>query len=203
MSKRKQFLSVKEVAEILDCGVGPIYEAIDRGHLKAHREEQKWNHHERRFEGTTTPWRIMKKDFRQWLAATSSLESPHARLEHRILKLKRAVFSHRRLETPDWMEAVEGLPPRLRDVVTRRFGLDLNSPATLEDLGNYLGISRERARHLQREALTLLAESTTARMDSPTMRDESRSFAPGSAQPQYRRDGQRSVSLDRDSRSMR
>src|SRR5215216_6613660 len=49
--------------------------------------------------------------------------------------------------------ALECLEPRMRHVVTRRFGLDGEPPQTLEDLGTELGITRERVRQLETRAL--------------------------------------------------
>ncbi len=53
-------------------------------------------------------------------------------------------------------EAVEGLPPRPRYVLVRRYGLDDREKATLGELSEELDISRERVRQLQREAERLL-----------------------------------------------
>ncbi len=58
----------------------------------------------------------------------------------------------RELETRRLMEAVERLPERQRRVLVRRYGLDGDEPATLADLSEELGVSRERIRQLQREA---------------------------------------------------
>ena len=49
--------------------------------------------------------------------------------------------------------ALAGLEPRMRHVVTRRFGLDGEPPQTLEELGVHLGITRERVRQLETRAL--------------------------------------------------
>jgi len=50
-------------------------------------------------------------------------------------------------------EALERLNPRMRHVVLRRFGLDGKPPQTLEEVGNDLGITRERVRQLETRAL--------------------------------------------------
>ncbi len=48
------------------------------------------------------------------------------------------------------------LSPMQQQVLRRRFGLDGNDPATLEELGSELGVSRERVRQIQLEALKKL-----------------------------------------------
>jgi RNA polymerase primary sigma factor len=50
-------------------------------------------------------------------------------------------------------EAIDRLNPRMRHVVLRRFGLDGRQPQTLEEVGNDLGITRERVRQLESRAL--------------------------------------------------
>ncbi len=57
----------------------------------------------------------------------------------------------RKLEERRIMEAVGRLPERQRRVLVRRYGLDGEKPATLADLSEELGVSRERIRQLQRE----------------------------------------------------
>jgi RNA polymerase primary sigma factor len=49
--------------------------------------------------------------------------------------------------------ALEQLNPRMRRVVTLRFGLDGEPPQTLEEVGAQLGITRERVRQLETRAL--------------------------------------------------
>jgi RNA polymerase primary sigma factor len=52
--------------------------------------------------------------------------------------------------------ALEALEPRMRHVLSRRFGLDGEPPQTLEDLGTDLGITRERVRQIETRALRQL-----------------------------------------------
>ena len=52
--------------------------------------------------------------------------------------------------------ALEALEPRMRHVLSRRFGLDGETPQTLEDLGTDLGITRERVRQIETRALRQL-----------------------------------------------
>ena len=55
------------------------------------------------------------------------------------------------------LEQVLGaLPERARQVLVLRFGLDSGTPRTLEEVGAVLGVSRERARQLERGALAAL-----------------------------------------------
>jgi RNA polymerase primary sigma factor len=64
----------------------------------------------------------------------------------------------RELETRRLMESVERLPERQRRVLVRRYGLDGEEPATLANLSEELGVSRERVRQLQREAEEVLRD---------------------------------------------
>jgi RNA polymerase primary sigma factor len=58
----------------------------------------------------------------------------------------------------DWLaEAVERLPERHRYVLIKRYGLGDEETATLAQLSEELGISRERVRQVQREAERMLA----------------------------------------------
>ncbi|MDQ4127616.1 MAG: RNA polymerase sigma factor RpoD/SigA, partial [Actinomycetota bacterium] len=58
----------------------------------------------------------------------------------------------RDLETSGLGRALERLSERHRHVLVKRYGLGDNQTATLAELSNELGISRERVRQLQREA---------------------------------------------------
>jgi RNA polymerase primary sigma factor len=57
------------------------------------------------------------------------------------------------LRTRELVMALEHLNPRMRLVLTLRFGLDGQKPRTLEMVGNELGITRERVRQLEARAL--------------------------------------------------
>ena len=55
--------------------------------------------------------------------------------------------------------ALEQLNPRMRRVLTLRFGLDGQPPQTLEEVGSQLGITRERVRQLETRALRELRQT--------------------------------------------
>jgi RNA polymerase primary sigma factor len=60
------------------------------------------------------------------------------------------------MELVQLREAVENLPERMGYVLMRRYGLGSLKPATLVELADELGISRERIRQIQREAVQTL-----------------------------------------------
>ena len=62
-----------------------------------------------------------------------------------------ATADHARSE--ELAAAIERLNPRMKHVVLRRFGLDGSAPQTLEEVGQELGITRERVRQLESRAL--------------------------------------------------
>ena len=62
-------------------------------------------------------------------------------------------WTAQRLRATELANALSVLNPRLRGVLALRFGLDGESPQTLEEIGAGLGISRERVRQLEVHAL--------------------------------------------------
>ncbi|WP_151447598.1 RNA polymerase sigma factor RpoS [Lacisediminimonas profundi] len=60
----------------------------------------------------------------------------------------------------DWLQK---MPDKQRIVIARRFGLDNDDPATLEELAAEMGVTRERVRQIQQEALIKLKRALTAR----------------------------------------
>lgn len=59
----------------------------------------------------------------------------------------------------DWLTK---MPEKQRTVIVRRFGLDNDDPATLEQLASEMGVTRERVRQIQQEALVKLKRSLEA-----------------------------------------
>jgi RNA polymerase primary sigma factor len=57
------------------------------------------------------------------------------------------------MRSDELAEAMTRLNPRMKLVITRRFGLDGQPPRTLEQVGAELGITRERVRQLEARAL--------------------------------------------------
>jgi len=60
-------------------------------------------------------------------------------------------------------EWLSKLPDKQRIVIMRRFGLDNDDPATLETLAEEMGVTRERIRQIQQEALIKLKRSFSSR----------------------------------------
>jgi RNA polymerase nonessential primary-like sigma factor len=60
-------------------------------------------------------------------------------------------------------EWLDKMPDKQRVVIVRRFGLDNDDPATLEELAAEMGVTRERVRQIQQEALVKLKRALTAR----------------------------------------
>src|SRR5262249_30981452 len=68
------------------------------------------------------------------------------------------------LQHTELMKAMERLTPRMRYVLELRFGLAGDEPKTLAEIGDWLGVTRERARQIQEGALREL------RQFSPSLR---------------------------------
>ena len=96
------------------------------------------------------------------------------------------------LTTRALYDLVGQLPKRLRRVIVGRYGLGKNPPCTLKELGEELGLSRERVRQLQQEALAWLrhpAHSWRLRqlVDKNTAPDYRRALAQNAALRRARR----------------
>ena len=57
------------------------------------------------------------------------------------------------------VDALGDLPPRLQELLKLRFGFGDDQPRTLEEVGNQMGVTRERVRQLERQALERLRRS--------------------------------------------
>lgn len=68
----------------------------------------------------------------------------------------------REVETSGLPEAIGRLPERQRHVLLRRYGLEGEEAATLAELSDELGVSRERVRQLQKEAEGMMREGRYA-----------------------------------------
>jgi RNA polymerase sigma factor (sigma-70 family) len=98
----------------------------------------------------------------------------------------------RRLTLDGLHDLVGQLPKRLRRVIVGRYGLGEQSPCTLKELGKEMGISGERVRQLQQEALAWLrhpAHSWRLRqlLDKNTAADYRRALAQNAALRRARR----------------
>jgi RNA polymerase primary sigma factor len=67
----------------------------------------------------------------------------------------------RMVDRENLLQAVGELPPRLRLLLllALRFGFFDDRPRTLEEVGQELGVTRERVRQLEKQALTKLRQS--------------------------------------------
>jgi RNA polymerase primary sigma factor len=76
----------------------------------------------------------------------------------------------RMLTREDVIQAMDELPPRLRLVLALRFGFFDDRPRTLEEVGQELGVTRERIRQLERQALDRLrfSQKLPSLIDSDT-----------------------------------
>jgi RNA polymerase primary sigma factor len=62
-------------------------------------------------------------------------------------------------------EALDALNERTRKVIEARFGLNDRDPATLEQVGSEIGVTRERVRQIETRALRELE------LNNPTLKD--------------------------------
>jgi RNA polymerase primary sigma factor len=56
------------------------------------------------------------------------------------------------------LDLLDQMDPREAKVLRLRFGLEGEEPMTLKDIGGRLGLTRERVRQIEREALSKLRE---------------------------------------------
>lgn len=63
------------------------------------------------------------------------------------------------LHLEKWLDE---LTPQQHEIISRRFGFDGYEPLTLEEIGNAIGLTRERVRQIQTEALKILRKIVEA-----------------------------------------
>ncbi|NDB15097.1 MAG: sigma-70 family RNA polymerase sigma factor, partial [Betaproteobacteria bacterium] len=68
-------------------------------------------------------------------------------------------------------EVLEGLTPREAKVLRMRFGIDMNTDHTLEEVGKQFDVTRERIRQIEAKALRKLRH--------PSRSDKLKSFLEG------------------------
>lgn len=71
----------------------------------------------------------------------------------------------------DLRSLVDELDPREAEIITQRFGLDGNTPKTLEEIGEQFDITRERVRQLQNLALMRMRKIITHRERQRTIEE--------------------------------
>ncbi|MBI1822436.1 MAG: sigma-70 family RNA polymerase sigma factor [Nitrospirae bacterium] len=114
-------------------------------------------------------------DIRQVIRKTYSLDSPISYSNDTSLKdviedggqispYKRTEGVKRR---EDLMEWISHLKDTEKQVLTLRFGLDGGNPQTLEEIGVYFGLTRERVRQIESSALTKLRAMISTKSIKP------------------------------------
>lgn len=101
----------------------------------------------------------------QYTENTISLDTPMSEFSHSlqdILPDSIAINPESIFQEESFQEHViywlDSLPQQHREVVIRRFGLMGRDPETLDDIGKNIGITRERVRHVQFDALKRLKQ---------------------------------------------
>jgi len=61
--------------------------------------------------------------------------------------------------------AFQGLPSRKKEILERRFGLATGEPLTLQAIGDEIGITRERVRQIENDALAWILENRRAKLE--------------------------------------
>ncbi len=110
------------------------------------------------------------EDLQQRRKQTISLDAPVGEEEENTLKdfiedvsgWGPEEVAIRQLDREEVLEAVRELPERLRLVLELRFGLLDQRPRTLEEVGLVLGVTRERARQLERQGSAKVGEVRVA-----------------------------------------
>lgn len=117
-----------------------------------------------------TPERV--REYRQASRSTVSLDAPLGDDEDsnhvaEVVADANAVapFQQLSLETDTALvkELFDTLPEREQKILSMRFGLGDDNPRTLEEIGEYFGLTRERIRQVQNEALMTLRKKMAKR----------------------------------------
>jgi RNA polymerase sigma factor (sigma-70 family) len=116
-------------------------------------------------------WPSLEKQLAEIEQQTSGAEPPvrtDRELLEEMLNTVRAVaraldgvgVEHRlmtELRKDSVLRALDSLPRREAEVLKLRFGLEGEGPKTLQEIGNLLGVSRERVRQIEAQALARVA----------------------------------------------
>src|SRR5947209_753423 len=105
---------------------------------------------------------IIKKAIRVYSAGLQNDQSDAAwPLEELVTDSEYATPDHKLMKADDLSQVLnllDQMDPREAKVLRLRFGLDGEEPMTLKDIGVRLGLTRERVRQIEREALSKLRE---------------------------------------------
>jgi RNA polymerase primary sigma factor len=109
---------------------------------------------------------IIKKAIRVYNAAPQPEQMENGwSLDEMVMDGHSKSPEHEMVEADDLnhvMEQLEKMDKREATVLRMRFGLDAAEPKTLKEIGECLGLTRERVRQIESEALTKLSESLHA-----------------------------------------
>jgi RNA polymerase primary sigma factor len=105
---------------------------------------------------------IIKKAIRVYSAGLQSDQADAAwPLEELVTDNEAATPDNKMMKADDLsqvLDLLDQMDPREAKVLRLRFGLDGEEPMTLKDIGGRLGLTRERVRQIEREALSKLRE---------------------------------------------
>lgn len=109
---------------------------------------------------------IIKKAIRVYNAAPQSDQTESGwSIDEMLMDARSKSPDTEMVETDDLkhvLDMLEKMDPREASVLRMRFGLDDEEPKTLKEIGERLGLTRERVRQIESEALGKLSESLTA-----------------------------------------
>lgn len=148
-----QFLSVKDIRRITGWNPSVIYELLRNGVLPGVKDYPRWDENTREYVLVgSAGWRVKKSDFKKFLENNSNQNDPVIRRRNALVKLH-AVARQIPYEFEEFYEIwKKNLKERERYVLERRYGVDGKPGATLKELSDELGLSRERIRQIQRGA---------------------------------------------------